>query len=87
MSERPLIKAPEGWTYSDASEYVVGRWETTYKVTHDACGAEFMEHCSPVGDGGDGWWYRDQAAKGLYFKIHMHKECAPAQTTEKGNGA
>lgn len=84
-AERPIIRVPEGWTYGEDSQYVMSRWERTYKVTHDVCGTEFTEHCAPVGDGGDAWWYREQCAKGLGFKIGMHKECTP--TTEKGNAA
>lgn len=78
MAERPLITVPEGWTYGETSEFAVGRWEDTYTVTHDACGTVMTEHCAPVGDGGDGWWYRRKCAEGLVFKIGMHKECTPA---------
>ena len=75
MSEsRPIIAAPEGWTYAEKSEFDFGRWVTTYTLTHDACGEVKKEHDRPVGDGGDGWWYREQAAKGLAFFLGIHPQ-------------
>lgn len=86
MAERPIIRVPEGWTYDEKSAFECGRWASSYTVTHDACGTVIKEHATPVGDGGDGWWYRDQAARGLLFGIGMHTECTPQESTEGTDG-
>ena len=76
--ERPIIRVPEGWTYAEESEYSCGRWETVYRITHIACGTPHTEFCRSVGEGSDGWWYREQCAKGLGFFIGIHPQnCEP----------
>lgn len=84
MAERPLIRVPDGWTYGEESRYVVGRWETVYRVAHDACGAETKELYRPVGDSPtDAGWYSNKCAEGLLFFIEMHTTCSPGSTEKE----
>lgn len=77
-AEQPVIRVPAGWSYDEKSAFECGQRETTYVITHDACGTEHKEFCRPVGDGGDGWWYRRKCGEGLWFFIGIHEKTCTA---------
>lgn len=83
--EHPIVQVPKGWTYDETAKFDFGRWVTTYTLKHDACGKTETEVDNPVGNGGDGWWYRQKCAEGLAFFLGNHSSNCTAGATD-GNG-